>query len=234
MKKTAIMQPYFMPYIGYWQLIHSADEFVIYDNIEYTKKGWFNRNRLLEGDHDKLFTLPVKKASDFLPVNQRFLSDDSDKEIARILRIIKTNYRRAPQFAQAYPLIEGCFLFPDKNLFAYNLNAVKTICDYLGITTTITTASTVGIDHTLKAEQKVLALSEATHANMYINAIGGQALYDRAKFKAHGLELKFIKAKPIEYKQFGNPFVPWLSIIDVLMFNDRPTVRRFLDEYELI
>ncbi len=233
MKKTAIMQPYFLPYIGYWQLIHSVDEFVIYDNIEYTKKGWFNRNRILERDHDKLFTLPVQKASDFLPVNERFLSDDSDKEIARILRIIQANYRKAPQFSEAYPLIEGCFLFPNKNLFEYNFNAVNTICEYLGITTKITVSSTIDIDHSLKGQQKVLALSQATHADMYINASGGRELYDAAEFKKHGMELRFIKSNPIEYPQFGGEFVPWLSIIDVLMFNDLPTVKQFLEEYEL-
>jgi hypothetical protein len=81
--KTAIMQPYFLPYIGYWQLINSADQFVVYDNIKFTKKGWFNRNRILETNHDRLFTIPIKKASDYLPVNKRYLSDDSDKEILK-------------------------------------------------------------------------------------------------------------------------------------------------------
>ena len=79
MKKIAIMQPYFLPYIGYWQLIHAVDEFVIYNNIQYTKKGWFNKNRILEIDHDRLFTIPIKNDSDYLNVDKRFLSDDSDK-----------------------------------------------------------------------------------------------------------------------------------------------------------
>src|SRR5882757_6361350 len=119
MKKTAIMQPYFLPYIGYWQLINSVDEFVVYDNIEFTKKGWFNRNRILEIDHDRLFTVPVKKDSDYLPVNQRYRSDDSDVENARTLRIIQVNYKKAPYFMDVYPLIEECFMYEDKNLFEY-------------------------------------------------------------------------------------------------------------------
>src|SRR5579863_5826998 len=111
MKKVAIMQPYFLPYIGYWQLINLVDTFVVYDNIEYTKKGWFNRNRILDQGHDRLFTIPIKKDSDYLNVNQRSLSADSAKENTRTLRIITSNYKKSPFFDKAYPVIEQCFLF---------------------------------------------------------------------------------------------------------------------------
>jgi hypothetical protein len=234
MKKTAIMQPYFLPYIGYWQLIQSVDKFVVYDNIEFTKKGWFNRNRILDGDHDRLFTIPIKKDSDFLSVSERYLSNDSQSEIARTLRIIQNTYRKAPYYSVAYPVIEACFMGADKNLFAYIYNSIKIICDYLEMDTTITLSSDVAIDHTLKAEQKVLAICKATHADAYINAIGGVELYNKQEFKSNGVELQFIKSNNIEYKQFGSPFVPWLSIIDVIMFNDKGTVKKMLEEYELV
>jgi hypothetical protein len=234
MKKTAIMQPYFLPYIGYWQLISSVDEFVVYDNIQFTKKGWFNRNRILDGDHDRLFTIPVKKDSDFLDVDKRFISDDSEKEILRTLRIIQTTYRKAPYYEDAYPLIESCFKYDDKNLFAYIYNSIKTVCAYLDIETKITISSSIDIDHSLRADKKVLAIAKATGADVYINAIGGIELYDRELFKASGVELKFIKSNPIEYTQFSNQFVPWLSIIDILMFNDKETVKDMLERYELV
>lgn len=232
--KTAIMQPYFLPYIGYWQLITSVDTFVVYDNIEYTKKGWFNRNRILEADHDRLFTIPIKKDSDYLPVDQRFRSDDSDAEIARTLRIIQNNYRKTPHFAEVYPLIESCFLCPEKNLFGYIHSSIKAISEHLDIDTKIIVSSSVPIDHSLKADKKVMAICKALDTATYINAIGGTELYDKDEFKANGLELQFIKSKPIEYKQFDNPFVPWLSIIDVLMFNDTETVKQFVNDYELV
>lgn len=234
MKKTAIMQPYFMPYIGYWQLIKSVDEFIVYDNIQYTKKGWFNRNRILNGDSDRLFTIPLKKDSDYLTVAERYLSDDSPKEIKRLLQIIQNTYRKAPQYAEVYPIIEGCFTCDKTNLFEYIYNSIKIICDYLEIDTKITISSTVDIDHSLKAEQKVMALCKATDTDVYINAIGGVELYDKAEFAASGLNLQFIKSKPIEYAQFGNAFVPWLSIIDVLMFNDKATVQKMLEMYDLV
>lgn len=234
MKKVAIMQPYFLPYIGYWQLINSVDEFVVYDNIQFTKKGWFNRNRILDGDHDRLFTIPLKKDSDFLNVDQRYLSDDSQKEIIRTLRIIQATYRKAPHYEQVYPLIENCFTHSDTNLFKYIHHSIQVISEYLDIKTKITISSTLDIDHSLKADQKVLAIAKETGADMYINAIGGVELYDKEQFKSNGIELRFIKSEPIEYAQFGNAFVPWLSIVDVLMFNDKETVKQMLDRYGLV
>lgn len=228
------MQPYFLPYIGYWQLLAAVDTFVVYDNIEYTKKGWFNRNRILEVDHDRLFTLPIKNDSDFLPVNQRYLSDDCETEITRILRIIQSNYKKAPYFSSAYPIIEECFLCSDKNLLEYIYHSIKVICSYLGINTSITISSQITIDHSLKATKKVLAICKAENATTYINAIGGIELYDKKEFASNNLDLKFIKTKNIKYDQFGDAFVPWLSIIDVMMFNDRPKIIQLLKQYELI
>jgi hypothetical protein len=234
MKKTAIMQPYFMPYIGYWQLIHSVDEFVVYDNIQFTKKGWFNRNRILEGGHDRLFTVPIKKDSDYLDVVERQLADDAAKENARTLRIIQINYKKAPYYDQVYPLVESCFTYEAPNLFEYIYHAIREVCAYLEIDTKLTVSSSVPIDHSLKAEQKVMAICKALDTDVYINAIGGQELYDKGDFKANGLDLQFIKSQPISYQQLGQEFVPWLSIIDVLMFNDKAHIKQMLDSYELI
>jgi hypothetical protein len=234
MKKTAIMQPYFLPYIGYWQLIASVDTFVVYDNIQYTKKGWFNRNRILDGDHDRLFTIPIKKDSDYLNVDQRVLSDDSRQEISRTLRIIQNTYRKAPYYEQAYPVIEACFMHDDKNLFGYIYASIDALCAYMSIPTDIVVSSTLPIDHSLKAEQKVMALCKAVDTTTYINAIGGIELYDKADFAANGLELGFIKSRPIEYRQYGNAFVPWLSIIDVMMFNDKAAIATMLGSYDIV
>ncbi|HEU4965994.1 MAG TPA: WbqC family protein [Candidatus Saccharimonadales bacterium] len=232
--KLAVMQPYFLPYIGYWQLISSVDTFVVYDNIQYTKKGWFNRNRILENGHDRLFTIPIKKDSDYLDVHKRFLSAGAHRENERTLRIIQANYKKAPHFTDAYPLIEQCFLCPNENLFDYIYNSIRTICNYLDITTPIVVSSTVPIDHTLKAEQKVLAICKAMNADVYINAIGGMELYNKQEFASQGVALQFIKSRPVEYAQFGNPFVPWLSIIDIVMFNSKDAVRGMLGEYDLL
>jgi hypothetical protein len=230
------MQPYFMPYLGYFQLLNAVDAFVVYDNIQFTKKGWFHRNRLLVNGQDYLFTLPLKKDSDYLDVVERRLADDSDKEIDRVLRVIAQNYKKAPFFEQAFPVIESCFRYDDKNLFRFILNSLKVVCDYVGIDSSkLVVSSTVDIDHeNLKGQDKVLAICEAEGATRYVNAIGGQELYDRQTFTARGIDLKFIKMGPVEYPQFGNEFVPALSMIDVMMFNAPETIKEMLGNYELI
>ena len=232
--KLGIMQPYFLPYIGYWQLLEVVDTFVVYDNIQYTKKGWFNRNRILDGDHDRLFTLPLKKDSDYLNVDERFLSDDSRREIDRTLRVIQATYKKAPQYEVVYPLIEKCFLYDQTNLFEYVRNSITTIAEYLGIGTPIVVSSTIDIDHSLKSQDKVIALCKALGADSYINSSGGQDLYDRSEFAESGIELSFIRADLQKYPQFGQEFVAGLSIVDVMMFNDQTTVRQMLQDYTLL
>jgi len=234
MKKIAIMQPYFLPYIGYWQLIGAVDEFVLYDNIEYTKKGWFNRNRIINNGQDRLITIPIKNESDFLKVNERHLSDNSHQEIQRIIRIIEATYRKSPYFDEAFPIIKKCLEYPELNLFKYIFHSIEVIGEYIGISTKITLSSSVQIDHSLKAEEKVLAICRFLNATTYINAIGGRELYNPDQFLTEGIELKFIKSKDIKYKQFDNEFVPWLSIIDVMMFNDKSSIKKLTQEYDLI
>ena len=232
--KLAIMQPYFMPYIGYFQLINAVDTFVIYDNIQYTKKGWINRNRILVNGSDKLVTLPIKKDSDYLDVVQRELANSWENDRHKMLNVIKTSYHKAPFFEQAYELLQQCIITTELNLFNFIYSSLEKINKYIGITTPMIKSSGISIDHTLKSEQKVMALSEECGATTYINAIGGVHLYDKDRFKQRGLELNFIKSNPIVYKQFNNEFVPWLSIIDVLMFNSPEAINEFINSYTLI
>jgi len=233
-KKIAIMQPYFFPYIGYFQLINSVDEFVIYDNIQYTKKGWINRNRILVNGSDSLISLTLKKDSDFLDVVQRQLSDSWTKDRLKLLNQIKGNYQKAPYFKEVYPLIEKCILNEKVNLFDFIYDSLILILDFLEIKTKITISSTINIDHTLKSKDKVIAICKEQCAEIYINAIGGMELYDKSEFLINNIQLNFIKSSPIIYKQYDNQFVSWLSIIDVMMFNDKIIISRFLNDYTLI
>jgi hypothetical protein len=231
--KLAIMQPYFMPYIGYFQLIAATDQFIVYDNIKYTKKGWINRNRMLQNGQDVMFSLPLKSGSDSLDVCERELAADFNKD--KLLSQFKGAYRRAPFFEQTYPLLEEIVRCGDANLFCYLHHAIVKTCEHLGITTPIKISSSIPIDHSLKSQDKVLALCEAAGATTYINTIGGLDLYAKDAFRERGIELNFITSKPFEYAQFGSEFVPWLSIIDVLMFNPPEAVRNCIaTNYELI
>ncbi len=221
------MQPYFFPYIGYFQLIASVDTFIIYDNIKYTKKGWINRNRLLRNGADVVFTLPVRNDADVLDVKDRAVADDFDR--GKLLNQLREAYRRAPCFSDAFPVVERAVMSPLQNLFDYIHNSVLECCRFLGIDTRIVSSSSFSIDPALRAEQRVIALCKAAGASTYVNAIGGQELYFREEFLASGVELKFLKSHEITYPQFGDPFVPALSIVDVMMFNPVSRIREFLD-----
>jgi len=231
--KLAIMQPYFFPYIGYFQLIAAVDRFIVYDNIKYTKKGWFNRNRILKNGRDILFSLPLKSDSDFLDVRDRELA--ADFKMNKLLNQIKGSYQLAPYFKQVFPLVEHIMQYGNFNLFRFLHNSIVKTCEYLRIDTEIEISSDIQIAHTLKNQDKVIALCKKSGASIYINAIGGLDLYSKKDFHAKGIELKFIKPMPFEYKQFDNEFVPWLSIIDVLMFNSIDAIGAYLySNYELI
>jgi hypothetical protein len=233
--KIGIMQPYIFPYIGYFQLINAVDKFVIYDNIQFTKKGWINRNRLLLNGKDEYFTLPLKNDSDFLNVNERELSTDWLKEKTKILNKIKENYKKAPYFNEVYNLVESNFNFENLNLFDFILNALKNTLNYLTIKTEIVVSSTLAINHSLKAEEKVIAICKALNAETYINPIGGIELYSKEHFLNEGIKLNFIKANNCVYNQLNNEFIPFLSIIDVMMFNSKEEIKRMIEkEYVLI
>jgi hypothetical protein len=230
--KIGIMQPYFFPYIGYWQLISSVDVFVVYDNIQYTKKGWINRNRMLQNGAPTLFSLPLKKDSDFLDVRQRSLADEFPRE--KLSNKIKGAYVKAPYFQQVFPLVEGIISNDEKNLFFYLLYSIAKILQFLEIETRIIISSEIPIDHNgLKSQDKVLALCKVLKGETYINTIGGTKLYSFQKFREEGLRLKFIESAYIEYAQFGNDFVPWLSIIDIMMFNPKEKIKEYLKQYIL-
>ncbi|MBR0774095.1 WbqC family protein [Bradyrhizobium diazoefficiens] len=215
--KLAIMQPYFLPYIGYYQLIGAVDLFVVYDNIKYTKKGWINRNRMLVNGSDAMFSLPLKKDSDALDVVDRELAADFDR--AKLLNQWRGAYRRAPFFNDTFPLLEEIVGFQDPNLFRYLFNSLRLTCAHLGLKTGFKISSEVPIDHSLRFQDKVLALCGAVGAKTYINAIGGLELYDADVFAAHGVEFRALRTRPFAYEQFGQAHVPYLSIVDLLMFN---------------
>ncbi|MFT5444885.1 MAG: hypothetical protein ACI9DC_000045 [Gammaproteobacteria bacterium] len=231
--KLAIMQPYFLPYLGYFQLIVAANLFVVYDTINSTKKGWINRNRLLRDGRDAMFSLPLQGGPDQSHVCERHLAETFDRN--KLINHFVTAYRRAPHFCETIELLESVVRYKNDNLFEFVHHAIGAVCGHLSITTPIRTASQMTIDHGLKSEQRVLALCEALGASTYINAIGGVHLSSANAFCEKGIDLKFIESGPFEYRQLGQPFVASLSIADAMMFNPIEAIREALDGgYELI
>lgn len=232
--QIAIMQPYFLPYIGYFQLLAAVDRFVIYDTIQYTKRGWINRNRMLRNGEVATFTLPLKKGSDFLDICDRQLADDYSP--SALQNLIVGAYRKAPEFGHVMPLIADILNFPSRNLFTFLHNSIQACCGYLDIRTKLITASETEKGKTdLTGVDRVLALCKALDAEIYVNPIGGLGLYQPSVFAANGLGLKFLKARPDPYPQGGTGFQPFLSILDVMMFNPVERVSEMLQSgYDLL
>lgn len=227
------MQPYFMPYIGYLQLIDLVDIFVIYDNIQYTKKGWINRNRFIQNKDVQTFTIPLKKDSDYLYISERKIADSFNRE--KLCNQLMNSYRKAPYFDDVYPLICRMINNNEENLFKYISESLNNVCKYLYMDSSkIIISSKIRIDHTLKSEEKVIAICNSLSATEYINPIGGIDLYSKSRFASKNIDLKFLKPRAVPYSQFGNKFFPNLSIIDVMMFNDPDLIKKYLSHYDLI
>lgn len=222
------MQPYFFPYIGYFQLMNAVDEFVVYDNIKFSKKGWINRNRILVNGKDSYITIPIQKDSDFLDVRERHLAEIWGAKYKTMLNRIISAYRKAPFFDCVFPIVEKCIIFDDNNLFNFIFNSLSLIKDYLEIKTHLLKSSLILINHDLKAENKVIAICKSRNASFYLNPIGGVKLYCKDRFKEQGIDLHFIKTNDFSYTQFNNDFVPFLSIIDVMMFNSKDEITEYL------
>ena len=227
------MQPYFLPYIGYFQLMNAVDCFVVYDNIQFTKKGWIHRNRFLQNSKDRMFTLPVKKDSDYLDICQRKLADSFPFDRNKLVAQIKGAYQKAPMFNDVMPVMEKCLFHDASNLFEFILHSLLCIRDYLNIPSKLVVSSAIDIDHQLKSQNKVIAICQQLGAAQYINPFGGTELYNKSEFISNGIELSFLKPQEICYSQFIHEHVPWLSIMDVMMFNDPDTINKYLNMYTL-
>ena len=233
--KIAVMQPYIFPYLGYFQLINSADSFILYDDVNFIKQGWVNRNRILANGKENLFTIPLKNASSFTPINETELHPSLyAKWRIKFLRTLVQNYSKAPYFNKTYPVIENVFK-EDNNISVLATNSILAVLDYLDLKTKIHISSqdfkeSKGLDRA----DRLIEISKKLNGSTYVNMIGGKDLYNREYFKKQNVELLFLKPRIKEYEQLGHNFIPALSIIDVLMFNDKETILSFLTDYDFV
>lgn len=230
------MQPYLFPYIGYFQLVNAVNKFVVYDDVNFIKGGWINRNNLLINKKSKLFTVPLDKPSPFALINETHLNIKFyETWKVKFLRSIEQSYKKAPFYKEVYALVEEILENENNSLISkLAVDGIKSICNYLRIETEIVVTSEIYNNKQFKAQERVLNICNIEKASQYINVIGGVELYSKEVFKQNGVQLKFIKSDAISYKQFDNEFVPWLSIIDVLMFNSVEEARNLIKQFELI
>lgn len=231
--RLGIMQPYFCPYIGYWQLINAVDKYVIYDDVNFIKGGWINRNKILMNGDGKLINIRMHNASPNKLINEIEMYGDQIFN-NKLLKTIKGCYAKAPYYSNIYPVIENIITYEEKNLARYLEYSIRMICKCLSINTELIVSSEIEKNNNLKGQEKVIEICKILCADEYCNAIGGQNLYSYGDFASQGIQLKFLKTGRIKYQQFENEYVPNLSIIDVMMFNSVEDIKKILNQYELI
>jgi len=230
------MQPYFFPYIGYFQLVNAVDKFIFYDDVRFIKKGFINRNYFLVNNKKKMFTIPCNKISQNKNIDKTFVQSNS-KDIDKILSSIKNSYNKAPYYFKILPIIESVFLKISQPITISRLAilSVKEVCDYLNIHSCFEISSKIYSKTINEGKiERLIQIAKINSAITYINPIGGMDLYNKKHFFSNGIKLRFLKSNRIIYKQFKNDFHPFLSIIDVLMFNSKEEIKKMVNNYQII
>ena len=227
------MQPYFFPYLGYFQLINAADKFVIHDDVQYIKGGWINKNRILLNNSSYNIGIPIRKDSARKKINERHFIDDSAKFKIKLLRQIENAYKKAPFFEEIFPFVSRLLSFAESNVSKFNTWGLSELCGLLKITTPFYLSSEIDKQNDFSGEERVININQIMGSRVYINPAGGVKLYNKEYFLKTGVELKFLITENYYYKQFGIEFITDLSIIDILMFNSIESANKLLNKYYL-
>lgn len=233
--KVAIMQPYFFPYIGYFQLLNSVDKFVIYDDVNYIKQGWINRNRIISNRKPLYFTVPIKNQSSYDLIKNTLI--DKKQFIFwkdKFLRTLEYNYKKAPYFLPVFELVKYVVSSDFTVISQISSKSLLETVLYLGIETEMINSSEIYNNKNISSFDRIIDICKIEKATEYINLIGGQGLYSKNYFLENNLLLRFIRTNQFEYAQFGNEFFPNLSIIDVLMFNSVKEANLLLKNFHMI
>ncbi len=231
--KIGIMQPYFFPYIGYFQLINMVDRYVIYDNAAFANNKWGIRNQILINGAPGFIRIKTVKASQNKHFDEIEVSGDIEAKKSSV-HTLECAYKKAPHFSEVMPILEQFLTADYDNLAECNVASNRLVCDYLGIKTEILLMSELDRESDRKKQYRIFDVCRALGCDEYINSIGGTELYDYEEFRENGIELAFLKTDDIVYPQLGGEFVPSLSIIDVMMFNSVPEIQDMLNRYTLI
>lgn len=235
--KLAIMQPYFLPYIGYFSLIKHTDLFILFDTPQYIRHGWIERNRVLKHNSDWLYVkVPLIKTSRDMKIKDALIDDSTDWR-SKILSQLQPYKRSAPYYRDVIGLIAKIFEEQCSSITELDKKLLESICEYLGISTPIEVFSEMGLDVRPANEPDEWALNICTAiggVDEYWNPPNGKSFFDKRKYDDKGISLKFLQSNLSHYEQKKEKFEPGLSIIDVMMFNSVDKINVMLDDYELI
>lgn len=233
--KTAIMQPYLFPYIGYYQLINVIDNFIILDDVNYIMRGWINRNNILLNGKAHLFSIPINKGTQNKLICETKLNF-SLQDKTKLLKTIQSVYKKAPYFYSFYQIFEEIILYEEDDLTKYLVNSFVKTLKYVQIKKNFICSSKIEKNNSLKAQDKIIEICKKLNTTIYVNLSGGRTLYNHNDFEKNNIELRFIETlfDEIKYKQYNNDFVGNLSFLDIIMFNSKESIANLLDKCQLI
>ena len=234
--KLGIMQPYFFPYLGYFQLISAVDKFVVYDDVAFMKQGWVNRNRVLLHGQPHIFSVPLQGASSNRTIRDTAVSlHEYARWKDKFLKTIALAYSKAPMYEPTRALLTGVLNGAPGSIAELASRSILAVCRALALPTRIEPSSTIYGNSHLKKTDRLVDICRKEGANIYINAIGGLELYSKDEFAKGGIALQFLRTATIEYPQRGQgTFVPNLSVVDVMMNNTPDSVLQMLVRHELV
>lgn len=221
MNKIAICQPYFAPYIGYFQLINAVDVFVSYDDVNFINRGWINRNKIMVANNEKTFTIPLKNRSQFKKINETMI-DWQNKDISKLVKTLQLNYSKAKYKDDVLDIVSKILDSKVDTISELALVSLQQFCNYLDIDTTFKVSSIERYEKTDDRVKNLVNICYAEGAHHYVNPIGGTKLYNKEEFRSHGIRLNFLEGSPS------------LSIIDVCMNIPKEEIKDKLTECRLI
>lgn len=230
-KKIAIMQPYFLPYLGYFNLIHASKKFIFLDDANFINKGWINRNKILLNGDEFLFSIPIQKSSQNRKIFELVPIIDLNFKKKFFARIDHA-YKKSPNFYEIKELLRSIFNSEYKTISDLAINSIICVNKYLGKDFCWSKSSLFN-NSELEKKERLIDIIKIEGFSNYVNAANGNVLYDKQHFKNKGINLFFLEPKLKPYEQNSGIFRKGLSIIDVLMFNDKDQIYEMLSSYDL-
>lgn len=230
--KVGVMQPYFLPYLGYFQLIREVDFFVLTDDYEFSKGGWINRNKIIQNNEVKYLTIPLKAASDYSKISERVVSENYSG--SKFFNSLKSSYQAKKYFNENSKIMEKIFFNRERNLFAFIEQSIKILSEVFDLKTKTMLTSDFSLNPNLSGQDKIIKICHDLDASCYVNLPGGKSLYNPRTFLQGGIDLRFLKPSLVPYDQGRVEFTPNLSVIDVLFNNGiKSVVNHHLPNYSL-
>lgn len=230
--RIGVMQPYLFPYLGYFEIIAQSDTFIFYDDVDFIRRGWINRNNLIINKEKKLFTIPVQKTNVGVKISEVELvgyADWKDKFLITLLQ----NYKKSTNFDRVYNLIQDVLNKSDyKYISELAINSLTMTSSYLGLKTTFVKSSELKVNDNLTKEFRLFEIAKVFKAKEIVMPVGSLTLYEGWPFEE--LRLKTLKKNNFTYCQKRKLFEPNLSIIDVLMHVEKEVIVNILKSSKFV